>query len=190
MSDVATKIIIDTTQLNKVVKGLGNFEKEMPAAAISAVNRTLDYVNTRLGKLITTEYNIKVSDVKATITKSKARKGNLLAFLKSTGPRLTLGRFVFGRSKGAVKVKVKKSDGAKAVRTDPKAFVQVLSGRKQVMKRQGKKRFPVDLLRSISIPQMIDSLNVSEKIQEEANKKLAERIEHEIDFRLKKVGAK
>lgn len=190
MSDVATKIVIDTSQLNKVVKGLADFEKQMPAAAVSAVNRTLDYVNTRVGRLVTNEYRVKVSDVKTTITKNRARKGKLLAFLKSEGRRLTLGRFVFGRSKQAVKVKIKKREGAKPVTGDPRAFTQILSGRIQVMRRQGKKRYPVDVLRSISIPQMIDSLNVSNQIQEEANKKLAERIDHEINYRLKKVGVK
>lgn len=187
---MASKIVIDTSQLNRVVKGLGYFEKEMPGAAISAVNRTLDYVNTKVGRLVTAEYRVKVSDVKATITKNKARKGKLLAFLKSEGQRLTLARFKFGSSKKAVKVKIKKRAGAKIVDTDPKAFVQNINGREQIMKRRGKKRYPVDVLRTISVPQMIDSLKVSENIQKEANKKLAERIDHEINYRLKKVGAK
>lgn len=185
-----TKIVIDTTQLNKIVKGLGEYEKQMPGAAISAVNRTLDYVNTKVGRMVAAEYRIKVSDVKGTITKNKARKGKLLAFLKSEGSRLTLARFRFGSSKKTVKVKIKKNDGVKKVTTNPTPFLQNLNGREQIMKRQGKRRKPVDVLRSISIPQMIDSLKVSEKIQKEANKKLAERIEHEMSYRLKKVGAK
>lgn len=191
MSDVSnTKIVIDTTQLNKIVKGLGEYEKQMPGAAISAVNRTLDYVNTKVGRMVAAEYRIKVSDVKGTITKNKARKGKLLAFLKSEGSRLTLARFRFGSSKKAVKVKIKKNDGVKKVTTNPTPFLQNLNGHEQIMKRQGKRRKPVDVLRSISIPQMIDSLKVSEKIQKEAHKKLAERIEHEMSYRLKKVGAK
>ncbi len=187
---MATKIVIDTSQLNKVVKDLGKFEKEMPGAAISAVNRTLDYMNTRVGRLVTSEYRVKVSDVKATISKHKARKGKLLAFLKSEGRRLTLGRFLFGNSKRTTKVKIKKREGAKPVNTNPEAFVQILSGKKQVLKRRGKSRYPVDVMRSLSIPQMIDSLNVTNQIQDLADKKLQERIEHEIDYRLKKVGAK
>jgi hypothetical protein len=185
-----SKIVIDTSQLSKISKALMDYEKQMPGAAVSAVNRTLDYVNARVGKLVASEYRIKVKDVRQTITKHRARKGKLLAFLKSQGRRLTLGRFVFGSTKRAVRVKVKRNEPPKTVSTNPKPFVQIVNGRVQVMKRQGRKRLPVDFLRSISIPQMIDALNVQTKLQEEANQKLAERIEHEIDWRLRKEGAK
>lgn len=187
---MSSNIVIDTSEVNKVVKGLGEFEKQMPGAAISAVNRTLTHVNTRTKRLVANHYRVKISDVKTTITLHKARKGRLLAFLKSEGRRLTLGRFKFGNAKKSVKVKIKKTGGPKKVDTSPQAFSQILSGKQQIMKRRGKSRYPVDVLRSISIPQMIDSLDVSEEIQKEANKMLSERIEHEIDYRLKKVGAK
>lgn len=185
-----SKIVVDTSQLNKVVQGLEKYEKQMPGAAMSAVNRTLDHVNTRVARFVSSEYRIKNTEVKDTITKNRATKGKLLAFLKSEGRRLTLVRFRFGSAKKSIKVKIKKNESTKVVATSPKAFIQNLRGNDQIMKRQGKKRKPVEVLRTISVPQMIDSLKVSEKIQTEANKKLAERIDHEINYRLKKVGAK
>jgi hypothetical protein len=187
---MASKVVIDTSQLNKIVNGLKGFEKQMPGAAINAVNRTLDHVNTKVGRFVTGEYNISVKDVKATITKHRAGRGRINAWLKSRSRRLTFSHFRISTSKKAVKVKIKKGSGFKKVRTDPAAFVQSLGGRKQIMKRIGKGRFPVEVLRSITVPQMLEAANVAEKIQAEANKKLAERIEHEMDYRLKKVGFK
>lgn len=187
---MSSKIIIDTSQLNRVVKGLEGFEKQMPGAAMAAVNRTLDHVNTKLGRIVIQEYNIKLGDIKKTITKNKANRGNLRAFIKSQGRPLTFSHFRIsqsGKKVKKVKVKVKKTAGLKQVNTDPKAFVQTLGGNKQVLKRKGVARFPVEVLRTLSIPQMIDSLNVSNQIQQEANNKLSERIDHEIQYRLKKV---
>jgi hypothetical protein len=187
---VASKIVIDTSQVNRVVKGLAGLEKQMPSAAVSAVNRTLDHVNTKVGRFVTAEYNISNKDVKATLTKHRAGRGRLRAWLKSQSRRLTFSHFRISSSKKAVKVKIKKASGFKKVNTDPGAFVQTLGGRKQIMKRIGKDRFPVQVMRSITVPQMVESLNVSDKIQTEANKKLSERIQHEMDFRLKKAGFK
>lgn len=187
---MSSRIVVDTSQLNRVVQGLGNFEKEMPRAAISAVNRTLTHVNKRTKQLVAAEYRVKSSDIQSTITITKARKGKLLAYIKSEGRRLTLSRFKYGNSKKAIKVSIKKKEGPKQVATSPKAFIRTLNGNQQIMKRKGRSRYPVDVLRTISIPQMIDSLEVSEQIQREANAKLSERINHEIDYRLRRIGAR
>lgn len=186
-SDMANRITIDTSQLNNIMRGLQGFNRQMPGAAISAVNRTLDYVNTKVGRIVTAEYNIKTGDVKATLTKRKAGNGSIRAYLKSRSRRLTFSHFRISQSRNAVKVKIKKGSALKKVRTDPAAFVQTLNGRRQVLKRMGRGRFPLEVLRSITVPQMIESLNTSQQIQHEANAKLAERIQHEIDQRLRRV---
>lgn len=183
-------IQIDLSEVNKVVKGLKGFEKQMPGAAMSAINRTLDHVATKIGRLVTAEYIIKTSDVKATFVETKrAIKSNLAAHIKSKSRRLTFSHFPISRSKNGVRVKVKRS-GYKSINTYPGAFTQVLAGQTQVMRRRGDSRYPVDVLRTLSVPQMIDSTNVSEKIQEVAKNKLAERIEHEINYRLSKIAKK
>lgn len=190
---MASRVVVDTSQLNKIVSELAGFEKQMPGAAISAINRTLSHVNSKLGRIVTSDYNLKISDVKSTITKSKAGKGRLRASLRSRGRRLTFSHFKIsapGKRIKSIRVKIKKSSGFKRIRSDPAAFIQTLSGRQQVMKRVGKKRIPVEVLRTLTVPQMIESLDVSIEIEILADKMLAERIEHEIDYRLKKVGAK
>lgn len=187
-------IFIDTKQLSSIAIGLRAFEKEMPGAAASALNRTVDFINTKIGKIVTSEYAIKTSDVKKTITKNKARKGDLSASLVSRGHTLSMSHFPFTPKqpgiKKKVKVKIKKSDGMKVINTDPKAFVQVMKNSLNVFKRVGPDRKPVVLLRTLSIPQMINSENVEKEIQEAADKKLGERIEHEIKYRLNKIKAK
>ncbi len=187
-------IFVDTKQINQVTIGLKSLEKQMPGAAASAINRTVDYVNTKLARIVVAEYAIKASDVKGTIKKNKASKSNLSASLTSRGHTLSMSHFPFTPKqpgiRKAVKVKIKKNSGMKAINTDPKAFVQKMKNSLNVYKRVGKERKPVVVLRTISVPQMISNEKVEQAIQQEAGKKLVERIEHEIEYRLNKIKVK
>jgi hypothetical protein len=187
-------IFIDTKQINQVTIGLKSLEKQMPGAAASAINRTVDYVNTKLARIVVAEYAIKTSDVKNTIKKSKASKSNLSASLTSRGHTLSMSHFPFTPKqpgiKRAVKVKIKKSAGVKTINTDPTAFVQVMKNSLNVFKRVGKERKPVVVIRTLSVPQMISNEKVEREIQQEAGKKIAERIQHEIEYRLNKIKVK
>ena len=184
-------ITIDASSLNRIAAGLNNFAKEMPGAVSSSLNRTVDFMNTRVGKLVSAEYVISSKDVKSTIKKIKSSKGSLKAGIRSTGGTLTFSHFKFTPKgpgkKGTVKVKVKKKEGYKEVRTSQGAFVQVISGNTQLATRVGSARLPINILRSLSVPQMIGNDNVGRIVQTEATRKLEERVMHEIEYRLNKV---
>lgn len=191
---MASKIILDTSSLNKVIKGLEDFEKQMPGAFTSALNRTLDHVYSRTGRIVTKHYNISVREIKESMHKHKATYRRTFAYINIRSKSFTLARFLPGgllsKSKIA-KVKVKKGAGYKNVGGTPKAFTQVVKdGNTHIFRRIRKGRYPVKLLRTLSPTQMIENLGVMKEIQALANKKLAERIDHEINYRLKKVGAK
>ncbi len=186
-------MIVETKGLNRLAIELKGFEKQIPGAAASALNRTLDFINTRIGRIVAQEYAIKTSDVKKTISKNKARKGEISASLISRGHTLSLSHFPFspkqpGTSKRYVKVKIKKQGGYKTVNTDPKAFVQTMNNSLNVFKRVGPKRKPVVVLRTLSIPQMIDNTVVSSQVRQLAVDKLTERITHEVSYRLDKAA--
>lgn len=193
-------ITIDVSSLNKIAKGLNGFQSEIPGAVASSLNRTLDFMYTRIGRLVTAEYEIKVKDVKDTIVKIKASKGDMKAGLKSTGGTLSFAHFKFTPgvpgTKRLVKVKIKKKDGYKVINTTRKPFIMTTGAMSvdkvqyNVFKRigDGKNKTNVAPLRTLSVPQMIQSVNVGNAIQEAASKKLEERIEHEIEYRLNKVG--
>ena len=191
VDDVSNTIKIDTSALDKVMKGLQGFEKEVPAAVQQAVNRTVNHVFTKAAQIVTKHYNITNREVKETMTKRKASRGSLNAFVRLRGKRFTLGRFLPGglsSSSKVAKVKVKKKERYKHVGGEPKAFAQQVTGRTQVMRRMGDKRYPVDVLRTIATAQMVKDADVENSIQEAARVMLDKRITHEIDRRLRKAG--
>lgn len=187
---MASKIRLDVSALDGIVKRLSGFEKEVPAAVQQAVNRTIDHVFTRAAQAVTKAYNITNRETKDTMTKRKASKGNLNAYVKFRGKRFTLARFLPGGlgSKSKVsKVKIKKSAGYKRVGGEPKTFNQKVSGNTQVMRRVGKNRYPVDVMRTIATAQMVMNDDVASVIQKDANAMLIKRVEHEIERRLRRT---
>ncbi len=192
-------ITVDTKELKRLIIGTKNFEKELAGAIASALNRTVDFVNTRLSRIVTGVYAIKGSDVKKTIRKYKAKKGQLSARLESKGSTLSLTHFphkpettVISRSLGVkhpkaqVKVKIKKGS-MKNVGVDPKAFLQKANGATNIFKRVGDERKPIVVLKTLSVPQMITNETVGVDIQKIAQDKMNERITHEVDFRLSRL---
>lgn len=187
---MAERIRIDVSALNRLTAGMRGFEREIPAAFQSALNRTIDHVFTKSAQLVTKSYNIKNKEVKETMTKRKAGRGSLYAFVKFRGKRFTLARFLpngLNSTSKKAKVRIKKSAGRKLVGGDPKAFVQKVSGRTQIMRRDGPDRYPVDVMRTIATAQMVENVDVKNKIQEDAREMLVKRVEHEIERRLRRT---
>jgi hypothetical protein len=192
-------VSIDVTPLNKLAKELKGFEKEIPGAVSSALNRTIQHVYTKVGSIVVENYAVKSSDVKATMKSnvSKATKGKLSASILSRGHTLSFAHFPYSPKKPGtgryVKVKIKKQSGYKEVKTPNRPFVAPTGARSEdkiqfnVFIREGKARKPIMPLRTLSIPQMITNKTTEEKITEVANNKLAERVDHEIKYRLDKI---
>lgn len=190
---MANNIIIDTKELKKVALKLSGVPKQIPGATAAALNRTLTYTITQTTREVTKKYSIKSRDIKKTIKKHKASKSKLNACMESRGSSIALHKFPhtprkYSKRSKAVKVQIIKSKGKKTINTSPKAFVQTMNNTNGIFKRKSKKRTPVVILRTISVPQMISNEETMTKIEKLANNKLKERISHEIDWRLSKVG--
>lgn len=195
-------IFVDTKQLNKIAIELKSLEKEVPGAVASALNRTVDHINTNIARMVTQEYAIKVGDVKKTIKKNKASRGELSASLVSKGHTLSFAHFPYTPkklSRKKVKVTIKRSSGkvsSKAGFVAPTGAESEDKIQYNVFKRLGKFKIAdkgshegewremIAPIRTLSVPQMIGNVNIKAQIQEEAQKKLNERIEHEIAWRL------
>ena len=186
---MAINLKIDDKELKKAVSKLSSFPKEIPKATSSALNRTIIFTRKRVNQKVRKEYNIKSGEVSKTLEVKKANPSNLSAIIKSTGHRLTLRRFasnVGSWKKGKnIKVKIKRS-GAKSVNTTPKAFITGLTGNSHIVKREGKSAYPIKVLRTLSVPQMISNKDISKSVMEEANEQLKKRINHEVEYRLNK----
>lgn len=189
MSD---KIFVDTKQIDRLCIELKDFPIEVGEATRLALNRTMDHVVTKAGQLVSKSYAVKSSEVKESFKGGikKPTKSNLNASVTSIGHTLSIAHFPHSPSspgkKSIIKVKIKKSEGYKAINTNPKPFIMTTGAKTEdktqfnVFKRVGKERFPVKVIRTLSIPQMITNENVGSQIQEAATTKLNERLEHEI----------
>lgn len=193
MSRNSTNITVDTRELRKISIQLSKFPKQIPSATAAALNRTVDFTSTKTVKEVTNQYAIKAKDVRATIKKYKASRTNLNASIESTGNTISLTHFPhkptkYRKKSKNVKVKIKKKEGYKVIGTAPKAFVQNMNGNTNIWKREGSSRFPVVVLRTLSIPQMVSNKKILKTIKKEANKKLEERTKHEVEWRLNKIA--
>lgn len=181
---------IDTKGLEKQMKKLRNFPKSARKASARAINRTLTFNNKRVSQLVRQNYNIKSGEVKGTIKLRRANPSNLSASIKSTGGRLSLSKFSRGASswrKGKnVRVKVKKTSN-KTVNTTPKAFIANVGGNLHIAKRKGGSKFPIEVLHTLSVPQMISNSKVIDVVNKEGKDYLDKRIKHEIEFEMSKI---
>lgn len=185
---MSISIKIDDKALKKTVTKLSSFPKEIPKATSSAINRTITFVTKRVKKEVTSEYSVKAGEVAATFKVKKANNSSLSASVISKGRLMTLSRFPAnlkaGWTKGAaVKVKVKRA-GYKEV---PGAFVSSLGGNLHIVKRKTSKSYPIEVLRTLSVPQMISNTKINEAVSKEAAEQLQKRIKHEVEFRLNKL---
>lgn len=193
---MASNFYIDSKGISSIKIDMQNIAKQIPGATASALNRTLSYTATRTVKEVTNEYAIKSTTVKNSMKRVRARKNYLYAYISSTGPTISLGKFKhtptkYNKRAKSVKVKVKKSGGYKEIKTSPKAFVQTIyGGEPDIYKRKGNRRFPVIKLKSLSIPQMISNEKIMKNIQEASAQKLEERVQHEIEWRLNKAASR
>jgi len=198
-------IFIDTKQIDRLAVELKGFEEQVADATYHALSRTLDHVVTQVGRIVPKEYAVKASEVKASFKGGikKPTENNLTASLTSRGHTLSLAHFPHSpkappasKRKYKVKATIKREGGRKTVKTEPKPFVATTGAKSadkvqfNVFRRVGEKRLPVVVIRTLSVPQMITNEKVAETIQKAADEKLAERLEHEIIYRMTSMGKK
>lgn len=187
-------IIIDIKKIDRLTIELKGFEKQVGEATYHALNRTLDYTVTQIGRIVPKYYAIKAKEVKESIAQIKRpTKANLAADIIIKGHRLSFVHFPHSPKiplKRKYKVKVNIKHATKTVSTNPLPFIAHTGAKSldkvqfNIFKREGKNRFPITVLRTLAIPQMITNEEVAELIREKANKKLEERLEHEIILRM------
>ncbi|MBP1926850.1 tetrahydromethanopterin S-methyltransferase subunit G [Sedimentibacter acidaminivorans] len=145
-------VYVDTKSFDRLKIELGNLEKQIPNATVSALNRTLKFTKTNTDKLVREEYAVKSGRVKETLKIHKASKKKLNAYIESKGSTLTLASFPHnpkspGTRRKTVKVKIKKNEGYKSItpRINPlngkelKPFVQTANNATLIWHRTGNK---------------------------------------------------
>lgn len=160
-------------------------EKNMPKAFSAAINRVSQGMRTEAVKKVRETYQVKAGDVRKTIKITKASPARLEMLMVSRGSSLPLIKFrttprnVPTRQPRVLKAQVKKSGGKKPI---PGAFVaKMRSGHVGVFMRSSKKRLPVNELYGPAVPVMLNEEGVQEHLQQEAQRRMADRLDHEMN---------
>lgn len=195
---------VECPDLAGVQKRLKNAKGKAPSALSNAINRAAQNVKSNMAKLAAARYLVKQKDVKPTITQTKSSKDTLSAEVVSHAQsKIDLYKFKTNPSKPKpksppdfYKSQVLKDSGLKELsgsQDRSKAFVaQMASGHVGVFERQldarrsspraGRKTDqPIVELMGLSIPSMIGQKDNVEKIRQEGEKTLKDRLDHEIN---------
>lgn len=189
MSGIGIEISSET--MERVQALLANIPKGAERAYSNAINRGLSRVKSAAWRNVKQVYTVQSSALNAATNTSvqKASTGNLAGFVRFAGYKIPLYKFKVSPkqpgSKKLVHAAVKKGGGT----VFESAFIAAMkSGHIGVFEREGKKRLPVSEFMGLSAAQMVGEETVSTQVQEEAQKLVNERLEHEIDRLLNGYG--
>lgn len=193
--------------MNISIKGFDEVIAEINAIEANGrkvIQRTTSDFKSRgpgwISQEVTKEYNIKKKDVNETKTGVK-NKGSIKVkgvkldeiVIEYKGRLLTPTHFGMTpkvrpeRGPYVVAAKVKKSDGKKTLSS--KAFLAAAGGEGTThipFQRKESERLPIDVIKTVSVPQMITNETVSENIHQRINTELGKRLEHHLKQMKKK----
>lgn len=206
MSGIGIEISSET--MERVQALLANIPKGAERAYSNAINRGLSRVKSAAWRNVKQVYTVLSSALNAATNTSvqKASTGNLAGFVRFAGYKIPLYKFKVSPkqpgSKKLVHAAVKKGGGA----VFESAFIAAMknghtgvferTGEQGIQKRLAKTKTEggtqhtekVSELMGLSAAQMVGEETVSTQVQEEAQKLVNERLEHEIDRLLNGYG--
>lgn len=150
---------------------------QSPKAVVLALNRAIENTKNEGVRGALSLYYVKRADINHGLTIKRASIGNLEASFKSKGPRLTLDSFrVVSVKRGVpVQVSVKKEGGDKQLYTP--YFGHLGKG---IFKRVEDGAYPIHTKYGVAVPQMIGEETLLAKLESFSNRKLEERLYHEL----------
>ena len=179
---IEVNIVFDKKKMEMAQAMLSGIKNGFPKAVSRAINRTATATNVLASKLIKKEYTIK-NGTKGLVT--KANTGMLAGNINFKGRPRLLHNFSMGITKKGISVRVKRSSGRRLI---PRTFIRplVVSNAPGVLQRKkGAPRYPIEVLHGPSLPQMAGNVNVQPEVEKFIQKKMDERLNHEVDALLK-----
>lgn len=178
--------------LKKKLKKLGD---KAPTAMYRAINDAVKKARTEMDRNTRAEYYMKRKFILETLKIDKAHKGKLSAFIRSRGGAIPLSEFKTNPTKPSpgrrlpIKARVKRNGAAKPLKGkeegDPKAFIATFNGEKAVVERKSDGRGPLNTLYGPAVPSVMKNEKIMSGVNEEAQKRLAQRLDHHIEHLLK-----
>lgn len=176
---------------------LQKIPKDAPLILSRALRRGLQTAGSEAKKAIRDEYPLKAKEISSTLKFKKPSKANLTAQMISSGNKLGVEHFkispaVSTRKSRLLKITISKKKGpitlSAGFAKEVKKYVDAtsLSPNIRVFVREGSERYPVKRIYGPSVPELVGSKNVMNRIDAEASSMVLKRIDHEIN----RLGAK
>jgi len=185
---------IDVKEFEKAEKLIREAPKEYMIGMVRAINRSLPTGSKIIQKDIAEEYTIKPMSIRRSIVRNKATTKNPSGEIIVVGIPLRMSNFKFKPTKvpttrkqqlKGVQIKVKKQGGYLKSKSDPPMFVGTnKSGAPEVFERTKGGKFKIGWAFSLSIPQMLSSPQVYDKVKKEVGEKFEKELTHEVEYRL------
>jgi len=171
---IKVDVKIEDRNLNLRLKRLSDDIRDK--ATVMAINKTAPKARTEMTRAITSEFNIKATDVRQRLRISKARRGHLQAqldpFASGRGRSMNLIRFMESKvtlaegrrrkkagTQNMLRFKVKRHGQAKAITG---AFIG--NKGRTVFIREGEGRTPIKALSTVGVPSMFNTKRINARV--------------------------
>ncbi len=194
MATGAMNVVIENYR--ELMSDISNIEKQSK----KAVQRTISDFKTRgpgwVSQEVAKEYNIKKKDINEA-KKGVSKGGNKIKIAGTSVDELSIlyqGRLLtpthFGMKPTArpaknrpyvVTAQIKKTGGRKALGHSVFLAPSGSAGTKQIpFQRRGDARLPIDVIKTVSVPQMVTNEKVAKQIHERISEELGKRLDHHL----------
>lgn len=182
-------IEISVEDMKKAQKLLAGIPRGTERAFSNAINRGISHTKTQAFKEVKKVYAVKQSQLNgATVTRSqKASTGSLTGYIEFSGVKIPLYQFNVSHSGSGKKVRAGLKKGSWTA-FDHAFVAQMKNGHIGIFERVGTKRLPIEEIMGLSGAQMVGNGEIVEKLTKEAQEKVNERVEHEINRILNGYG--
>lgn len=184
-------IEINADLIDRAETLLAGIPKGAERALSNAINRGLSHTKTQAFKKVKEVYAVKQSaPTEATTTRvQKASTGNLVGHVEFSGVKIPLYKFQVTPKEPGKKKRVRAGVLKGGGTAFEHAFIAKMSnGHTGIFERVTSRRFPIEEKMGLSAAQMIKNENIMEQLEGEAQEKINERLEHEINRILNGYG--
>lgn len=155
---------VSKADLKYVQSKLKGIEEKTPRVLKNAINHTAKTARKTLAAGAQNSYTVKSGGFNSRMKIENATAGRLYAVIHSAGKTLTIKRFrtttpASGARADIVKTGLKQILGQKNI----KAFKRKVRGKDQILQRETAKRYPINVLRSVSVPKMLEKVYKGER---------------------------
>lgn len=176
-------IEITAEGVERAEKLLAGIPKGAERAYSNAINRGLSHVKTQAFKKVREVYAVKLADLNSATTTRVQKAGGQapVGYVYFSGVKIPLYKFNATPKSPGTKQKVRAGvmQGGGAVFEH--AFIARMGNdHTGIFERLGKPRFPIEEKMGLSARQMIENEKILDKLTDEAQEKVNERLEHEI----------